>query len=335
MMGGVSEAKKTDNSKTDKIVFVMAIAGRFTTFQRFLKIYEEVRNVSDLCSSHNIHQNQLQVCLRTSNANAELLTVFFEEPSELQPFLNEISKVKINFPTAVLNHISLSGNFSRGKALDYAARSSYIKDNDIILFIDVDMTFQRETLERVRMNTVLHRQVYFPIVFSQYDPNRTQHLTNNNNDALGYESGFFRQFGFGICAIYKSDILNPDINGFNTDITGWGLEDVKLLERIVKLNQNQPSQLLNTAEGNDGQPVALNYESLKPKMLSVFRSPDDTLIHVFHPIKCDRNLEESQYQMCQGTKANTLGSYKLIESVLLSNRTLMEYLFVNRLNGEQ
>ncbi len=284
-----------------------------------------------------------QICLRIPNANTELLTVFFDEPSSLQPFLTEISKVKAAFPTTVINHISLTGNFSRGKALDFAARSSYISDDDIILFIDVDLTFRRETLDRVRMNTAIHRQVYFPIVFSQYDPNRIQSrlksttttTSDTDNNTLGYETGFFRQFGFGICAIYKSDILNPSINGFNTDITGWGLEDVKLLERIIKLNQNQPSTLFNTAEGNnnninnnDEQSIALN-ESLKPKMLSVFRSPDDKLIHIFHPISCDRNLEESQYLMCQGTKANTLGSYKLSESVLLSNRTLMEYLFVN------
>lgn len=263
--------------------------------------------------------------------------MFFDEPSSLEPFLNELSKAQIAFPAATINHITLNGNFSRGKALDIAARSSYINDNDIIFFIDVDMTFQKETLDRVRRNTIMHRQVYFPIVFSQYDPNRVQNsnVPNNRDNTLAYESGFFRQFGFGICAIYKADILNPNINGFNTDITGWGLEDVKLLERIIKLNQNKPSQLLNTAEGNDEQSAALYYESLKPKMLSVFRSPDDTLIHVFHPINCDKNLEESQYQMCQGTKANTLGSYKLIESVLLSNRTIMEYLFVNRLNGEQ
>lgn len=198
------------------------------------------------------------------------------------------------------------------------------------------MTFQAETLDRIRRNTIMHRQVYFPIVFSQYDPSRIQNVPNANINNFGYESGFFRQFGFGICAIYKADILNPNINGFNTDITGWGLEDVKLLERIIKLNQNQPSQLLNTADGNDvEQSMASNYESVKPKMLSVFRAADDTLIHVFHPINCDKNLEESQYQMCQGTKANTLGSYKLIESVLLSNRTLMEYVFVNRLNGEK
>lgn len=34
--------EKPDNFKNDKIVFVMAIAGRFTTFQRFLNNYEEV-----------------------------------------------------------------------------------------------------------------------------------------------------------------------------------------------------------------------------------------------------------------------------------------------------
>lgn len=326
----------------------MALAGRFTTFQRFLNNYEEVRHKLLFylnrfeCSlllplSFSCIQLKFQVCLRSPSANTELLTVFFDEPISLEPFMDEILKIKKTFPKAIINHISLNGNFSRGKALDIAARSSHINGNDIIFFVDVDMTFQKETLDRVRRNTILHRQVYFPIVFSQYDPNRVQYssIPYSNDNILGYESGFFRQFGFGICAIYKSDILNPNINGFNTDITGWGLEDVKLLERIIKLNQNKPSQLLNTADGNDEpSSVLLNDQNVKPKMLSVFRSPDDTLIHIFHPINCDKTLEESQYQMCQGTKANTLGSYKLIESVLLSNRTLMEYLFVNRLNGE-
>lgn len=48
IMGATSEAKQRDNSNNDKIVFVMAIAGRFTTFQRFLKNYEEVKNASGL-----------------------------------------------------------------------------------------------------------------------------------------------------------------------------------------------------------------------------------------------------------------------------------------------
>lgn len=42
MMKGKQETEKHDNFKNDKIVFVMAIAGRFTTFQRFLNNYEEV-----------------------------------------------------------------------------------------------------------------------------------------------------------------------------------------------------------------------------------------------------------------------------------------------------
>lgn len=42
MMRGKPQVKH-DNFKNDKIVFVMAIAGRFPTFQRFLKNYEEVR----------------------------------------------------------------------------------------------------------------------------------------------------------------------------------------------------------------------------------------------------------------------------------------------------
>lgn len=227
----------------------------------------------------------------------------------------------------------MAGNFSRGKALDTAARSSFISSKDIIFFVDVDMIFQEESLDRIRINTIEHKQVYLPIVFSQYDPKRVHRRANVSylSEDVAYESGYFRQFGYGICAIYKSDIMNPLINGFNTDITGWGLEDVKFLEQIIKLNQKPRAMLLNTADTatmnspNVGPFITSIEKSLR---LSVFRAPDPSLVHVFHPIECDRNLEESQYLMCIGTKANTFGSYKQIESVLLSNKSIIEYFAV-------
>ncbi len=43
MIRGKPQTNKHDNSRNDKIVFVMAIAGRFATFLRFLNNYEEVR----------------------------------------------------------------------------------------------------------------------------------------------------------------------------------------------------------------------------------------------------------------------------------------------------
>ena len=71
--------------------------------------------------------------------------------------------------------------------------------------------------------------------------------TNNNN-------GYFREFGYGLASIYKCDILNSKINGFVTDVKGWGLEDVKFLEKIIHSSYHVQNQiLLNIADGKSDQ----------------------------------------------------------------------------------
>ena len=44
--------------------------------------------------------------------------------------------------------------------------------------------------------------------------------------------------------------------------------------------------------------------------LTVFRAADPGLIHIFHPIECDVNLETKQRTMCQGSLANTYASQR-------------------------
>lgn len=253
-------------------------------------------------------------------------------------YYDHLTSLNERYDDAAINYITLSGPFSRGRALDTAARSEYIAMNDIIYFVDVDITFRAESLDRIRQNTIAQKQVYLPIVFSQYDPQRTGRTPEplTGSDDISYSAGYFRQFGYGICAIYKSDIMNSAINGFNTDITGWGLEDVKFLEQIVQLNQKPRQLLLNLA---DNTTVYNNATTILPTTnrefaqeqstksllrLDVFRAPDPSLVHVYHPIECDPNLDEAQLQMCIGTKANTLGSYAHIEKVVLSDRRVVE-----------
>lgn len=242
---------------------------------------------------------------------------------DLKPFYDTIFNLKEKFESAKISHITLYGNFSRGKALDAAARSPIVNGDDILFFIDVDITFQRETLLRIRQNTIKNKQVYLPIVFSQYDPSKIENdRTYTNNSHLSYDLGYFRQFGYGICAIYKVDVMHPDVDGFNTEINGWGLEDVKFLEKILKLGQKSNLELLNIVDETDTNPQKLHNQL----NLIIFRSPDPSLVHIFHPIYCNTNLDESQYIMCLGTKANTLGSYRKIETSFLTNRTIIEHL---------
>lgn len=301
--------KKKSNQDKPTIVFVLPLAGRFPTFQRFLKNYENV-------------------CLRHPGMETELLVVLFDEMnSNLRSFYSEMNNLKTKYRASMINHITVQGNFSRGVALNQAVHSEHIEWNDILFFIDVDITFKRTSIERIRLNTKMHRQVYMPIVFSEYDPavwSNSSQVTNslefdeNEPLNLSYNRGYFRQFGYGICAIYKADILHPDINGFNDDITGWGLEDVKFLEKLVKLHQTPIVSLLKGSITNSQNSTAV------PLSLNVFRAPDPTLIHIYHDIYCDKTLSESQYTMCLGTKANTLGSYKYIESIYMRNQTIID-----------
>lgn len=277
--------------------------------------------------------------------------------------------LKNKYPKNGINYIILNGNFSRGIALDRASRSNYVSDNDILFYIDVDIVFNRESIERIRRNTIKHKQVYLPIVFSEYDARRMikrdyvdlsgdmmtaatesnvwssssssstdaylKHSSGYLEDFLRYYSeyvshindsvtdtrGYFRQFGYGIVSIFRSDALNTKINGFDTDIKGWGLEDVKFLEKIIASNQQQSQKLLDIADGK----TLDNTSTENSFMLKLIRAPDPSLVHIFHPIACDKGLDEAQYKMCLGTKANTLGSYRNVEFNVINNKSILDY----------
>lgn len=332
---------KRSISAVPKIVFVLSLAGRFQTFLRFLANYE-------------------YTCLMHPELMTDLLVVIFpDKHTDLSLYYVEINRLRRKHPSAALNHLTLQGNFSRGMALNNATHSAYIDPTDIIFFIDVDVIFKRTTIERIRLNTILNKQVYLPIVFSEYHPQgwSTPFATQTNMNVrrdfsddvdtdLDNDVGYFRQFGYGICAIFKADIIHPAVNGFNTDIAGWGLEDVKFLEQLIKLNVNASHTLKNESiRRNDGpfgpennnepsvdktqraastatpaMPVAIQLPAL-----SIFRAPDPSLVHIYHDINCDKNLSESQYSMCLGTKASTLGSYRYIESIFMSDRKISDF----------
>ena len=61
--------------------------------------------------------------------------------------------------------------------------------------------FTRELFPRIRHHTIYNKQVYFPIIFSQYDPNYWENPRMSMNFASFYfrgDIGYWRQYGFGI-----------------------------------------------------------------------------------------------------------------------------------------
>ena len=90
--------------------------------------------------------------------------------------------------------------------------------------------------------------------------------------------------------MYASELWR--VGGFDTTIQGWGKEDVKLYSSFVSYN------------------------------VSIFRAVDPGLVHVYHPIYCDKLLEKTQYDMCLGSKAATYGCRRHLAAIVYNTPKL-------------
>nr|CAI5822528.1 unnamed protein product [Callosobruchus analis] len=265
--------KSSTNNKTN-INFILPVSGRYDIFKRFLKHYEQ------------------QCILRGENTSLHI--ILFKNESSPEDFTNSLKLVKdlnSRYQQVGVRVVTSNDTFTRGRALQSGVE--LLQNEDLMLFIDVDMIFDRSTLERVRRNTVLKRKVYFPIVYSLYNPKFLNEYTNISGISqiiIDETHGFWRQFGFGIGSLYKSDYI--DLGGFNLMISGWGYEDVTFYDNVVKSG------------------------------LKIVRAIDPGLVHVYHNVHCDEHLEMGQKVMCLGSMADTMGALRTLQKLFLKYKPL-------------
>ena len=242
-----------------KVNLILPLAGRYETFRQFMDNFESVFTGGG-----------------SADDVALLVVLFTEEGSmaEVDLIMSRVSASRRRYPQLSVSVVRMSGQFSRGAGLQEAA--NLLPRYSLMFFVDVDIQFTQEVLQRVRLATSPGRSAYYPVVFSQYDPS----MATGANFSAG--AGCWRQFGYGIAALYNSDFA--DAGGFNLNIRGWGREDVDLVERLLARN------------------------------MSVFRAVDPGLVHVFHTKQCDPGLDAAQYQMCLGSKASSYASLRTLSS---------------------
>eukprot|EP00795_Rhopilema_esculentum_P005840 gene5840-11159_t len=253
-------------SSVPVIHFLLPLAGRLGPFTRFMKTFEEI-------------------CLRAKQP-VKLLILYFKDVS---PGTEQYAIVKSylkRYPGADIRWINMKGAFSRSLALSMGA--SQFSKTSLLFFCDVDLDFNSVFLDRCRNNAIEGQQVYYPIVFSQYNQELAFRNTTMPKTSFFYgrNAGFWRLYAFGIACMYRFDLMA--IGGFDTTIQGWGLEDVELYERFVSSNA-----------------------------YDVFRAIEPGLVHVYHDITCAKDLPEKQLKMCFNSKAGTYGSQKKLYEIIL------------------
>ncbi|XP_032789583.1 chondroitin sulfate synthase 1 isoform X2 [Daphnia magna] len=271
------------HESSNRIHFVLPLSGRLAIFQRFMNNFQ-------------------RVCVEPDE-NVRLVIVLYptmenEDPSD------EIKSIVLAFQRRIRGRklqvelIERQEAFARAAALETGKSSCQLEDDCLLAFIDVDMVFTEKTLHHIRSHTIRGRQVYFPIVFSQFDPSFRAPLTYSVDSEIAVDvfeidddRGYWRFYGFGIVSVYRSDLER--VGGMNTSIHGWGQEDVDLYDRTV-------------AHAD----------------LAVFRAPDPALVHVFHPIACDGSkLTDKQKKMCIGTRAGTYASQQRLARYWIDNHS--------------
>ncbi|XP_055064875.2 chondroitin sulfate N-acetylgalactosaminyltransferase 1 [Misgurnus anguillicaudatus] len=223
--------------------------------------------------------NFREVCVK-QDGRVHLTVVYFgkDQMNEVKGTLENTSR-ELNFRNFTL--IQLNEEFSRGRGLDVGARA-WKGGNVLLFFCDVDIFFTADFLNTCRLNAQPGKKVFYPVLFSQYNPaviyGGHDHIPPVEQQLIiKKDTGFWRDFGFGMTCQYRSDFIN--IGGFDVDIKGWGGEDVHLYRKYLHSN------------------------------LLVVRAPSRGLFHLWHEKRCADELPPDQYKMCMQSKAMNEASH--------------------------
>ena len=255
---------------------MVPVAGRLEALTRFVHNYE-------------------RVCLQNPKEaeRSVLMVIFYSRSNEPDPSREILVQLRDRYGPQRVRILEGHGNFSRARALDQGAKT--LGERDLMFFIDVDIHFGAGALLRLRRNCILGHRMYFPVVFSQYDPS----VVGSDNGIISERTGFWRIFGFGIAAMYRRDYNS--VGGFDLGIEGWGKEDVDLFEKVVRSE------------------------------LEVFRAPDVDLVHIYHGVFCQSTLESLQYSMCKGTRADTYAGTQQLGQMIYDNPAYLRFARARRI----
>ena len=261
-----------NNSGKTRINFIVPISNVMERFSEFMAMYEGC-------------------CLKQDNGLHLVLVVYGEQDiafvkEVIQPYLKKFRRAKITV-------VEGTGVFSRGRALHLGM--STLAPEDLAFHCDVDMTILNPFLHRCRKNTIRGKRVYYPEFFKLYNLDYVYiNRPRPKKTPLKRQHGHWASYSFGMLCIYKSDY--DEVGGMDTSIIGWGEEDVKFYEMV-----------------------------LKKKTLEVFRVPDPGLTHRWHEKHCAPSLSEEQRKHCISSRGENLADRIQLANYIYLNDYQIKY----------
>jgi chondroitin sulfate N-acetylgalactosaminyltransferase 1/2 len=187
------------------IHIILPLSGRTATFQSFMDKFVKIALKND----RRVH----------------LTVVYFGEEglAEARGIMSRVLMTKNSGGNSNnLRLLALNETFSRGKGLRVGAERAWDQqgllhsplssrqNGDVLLFMcDVDVVFSARFLDRCRWNTEPGRKVYYPVVFSLYNPHVVYTLQGKEVPAetdqlvISRDTGFWRDFGYGMTCQYR------------------------------------------------------------------------------------------------------------------------------------
>ena len=287
------------------INFILPFKGGWDMFKDFMNNFEKVI----LADPFEVHFRLVIVLFEDVHSPLIVDEDFAQNSTYKQSELTRMLflKLKSTYKNKIRNStfqlIIRDDTFSR--LVGSSAGAALFSPDDLLFFIDIDIIFSSDLLARIRANTVQYKRVYYPIVFKDHYQGDThqafQFFRGQSNITLSEtkrinhfefnpDDGFWVYFAYGMMSVYKCDLQS--VGGFNTSLALWNHEDIDLFKKFINSN------------------------------LTIFSAVDPGLIHTFHNIKCDKNLNAEQMDICLASKMASLNSQRNLANKLYSIKEL-------------